>query len=60
MSNALHEYQYARYFILSHIRQVRMMVREGRYVSDGRIIIKRAQLDAARRRSEAYASGGAA
>lgn len=55
MNNALHEYQYARKFILSHIAQVRMMVRDGRYVTEGRGLIKKAQADAARRRSKAYA-----
>lgn len=58
MSNALNEYQYARYFILSHIRQVRMMVRDGRFVTEGRELIKKAQADAARRRSTAYLTGG--
>ena len=54
MSNALDEYQYARKFILSHITQVRMMVRDGRYVTEGRALIKKAQADVARRRSKAY------
>lgn len=58
MSNALNEYQYARYFILSHIRQVRMMVRDGRFVTEGRELIKKAQADAAHRRSTAYLTGG--
>jgi hypothetical protein len=56
MSNALDEYQYARKFILSHIRQVRMMVRDGRYVTEGRGLIKKAQADAAARRFRAYAA----
>ncbi|MGV2110121.1 hypothetical protein ACQZ46_02460 [Agrobacterium salinitolerans] len=53
--NAFDEYQYSRKFILSHIRQVRMMVRERRYASEGLDLIKKAQADAARRRARAYA-----
>ncbi|MFK0336810.1 hypothetical protein ACIQT7_06075 [Agrobacterium deltaense] len=56
MSNAFDEYQYCRKFILSHISQVRMMVRDGRYVSEGRHLIKQAQADAAQRRRKAYRS----
>lgn len=56
MHNALDEYRYARKFILSSIRQVRMMVRDGRYVSEGRTLIKRTQREAANRRSRAYGS----
>ncbi len=56
MSVALDEYQYSRKFLLSHIRQVRMMVREGRYVTEGRRLIKQAQADAAGRRRRAYSS----
>ncbi|WP_188080179.1 hypothetical protein [Neorhizobium sp. P12A] len=52
--NSLNEYQYARKFILSHIRQVRKMVRDGRYITEGRALIKKAQADAARRRFKAY------
>ncbi len=55
MGNAFDEYQYSRKFILSHIRQVRMMVRDGRQISEGLALIKRSQADAARRRSRAYA-----
>ncbi|WP_421440445.1 hypothetical protein [Agrobacterium tumefaciens] len=56
MSIVFDEYQYSRKFILSHIVQVRMMVRAGRYVSEGRSLIKQAQADAARRRRKAYRS----
>lgn len=54
MGNKLHEYQYARSFILSHIRQVRMMMRDQRYMSEAFVLIKRAQAEAARLRSRAY------
>lgn len=56
MGVAFDEYQYARKFLLSHIRQVRMMVRDGRYVTEGRKLIKEAQADAATRRRKAYVS----
>lgn len=56
MSKAFDDYQYSRKFILSHIVQVRMMVRDGRYISEGRDLIKRAQADAAQRRRKAYRS----
>ncbi|WP_080849944.1 hypothetical protein [Agrobacterium tumefaciens] len=59
MSNAFDEYQYSRKFILSHIVQVRMMVRDGRYASEGHHLIKQAQADAAQRRKKAYRSGAA-
>lgn len=56
MNNALHDYQYARKFILSSIRQIRMMVRDGRQTSEGRHLIKKTQAEAARRRAKAYAA----
>jgi hypothetical protein len=51
--NAFDEYQYTRKFILSHLRQVRMMVRDRRQVAEGMALIKRSQADAARRRARA-------
>lgn len=43
---SLEEYKSRRYFALSHINQVRMMVREFRYsTSEGNHIIKRVQRD---------------
>jgi len=56
MSSAFDEYQYQRKFILSHLRQIRMMVRDRRNVPEGRDLVKRIQADAARRRKNAYAS----
>lgn len=40
-----------RYLVLAHISQVRMMMREGRHVTDCRRIIKEAQRDLAKFRS---------
>jgi hypothetical protein len=41
----LKEYRRRRYFTLSHLQQVRMMLREGRYTVDCRRIITQGRRD---------------